>query len=509
MIMGKRNPLLFIFICLIVVFFSFSDQANSAPPLLQKRLDEARSKATGTANCSQGSHPVMDPRKSGGGDLVWVCIPDGREEACSESGVSGEAYTQCLLGAQSQPTNNQNPENGNGSECVSRFRAAMTKCQNSARDAQSSCDDSKDAGVSNFKRQASEVTLMLGQQTSGNIAAACSKMADLSAAANAALAGFRLNCSRIIANCSSSCGEAATIAQNEKECLYFSGAVSEVDQGAAVASQNSASCNGFTNRMDQAQQAMANFQQTTANASQCAALTGGGTGLTPFCQANPGHVSCKMAMKADCNDPQQAATNKVCICARNPNSPECRGAQSAAGSGDFNSKINPSDRRPNQKGNDDIGGDLANLPLIEQAALSRSGGDEGVDGKQGGGSVGEGGGSGGGAGGGSGAAGSEGGLSTQILGGTYGGGSGGARGWNGGSGSSGSGGRGSAPGYGSTYSANNGGPDLRKFLPGGAWDPRRGPSGMGSGPDGITGPHSNIWNKVQNRYRIMSPTLLP
>jgi hypothetical protein len=30
-----------------------------------------------------------------------------------------------------------------------------------------------------------------------------------------------------------------------------------------------------------------------------------------------------------------------------------------------------------------------------------------------------------------------------------------------------------------------------------------------SGPDGITGPHSNIWQKVNNRYRTVVPTLLP
>ena len=51
-------------------------------------------------------------------------------------------------------------------------------------------------------------------------------------------------------------------------------------------------------------------------------------------------------------------------------------------------------------------------------------------------------------------------------------------------------------------------PDLRQFLPGGRLDPNRGVAGS-SGPDGITGPHSNIWQKVQNRYKVVSPSLIP
>jgi hypothetical protein len=46
-------------------------------------------------------------------------------------------------------------------------------------------------------------------------------------------------------------------------------------------------------------------------------------------------------------------------------------------------------------------------------------------------------------------------------------------------------------------------------LPGGKFDPRaRGIAGI-SGPDGITGPHSNIWQKIQNRYQAEKPKLIP
>ena len=53
--------------------------------------------------------------------------------------------------------------------------------------------------------------------------------------------------------------------------------------------------------------------------------------------------------------------------------------------------------------------------------------------------------------------------------------------------------------------AKNGGPDLRKFLPGGMLDPRRSPAGM----DGMTGPYTDLFAKVANRYMILRTTFLP
>ncbi len=50
--------------------------------------------------------------------------------------------------------------------------------------------------------------------------------------------------------------------------------------------------------------------------------------------------------------------------------------------------------------------------------------------------------------------------------------------------------------------------DLSQFLPGGKFDPARALAGI-SGPDGITGPNSNIWEKVRIRYFSVKPSLLP
>jgi hypothetical protein len=103
-----------------------------------------------------------------------------------------------------------------------------------------------------------------------------------------------------------------------------------------------------------------------------------------------------------------------------------------------------------------------------------------------------------------GAAGSNG-SKAGILSGYYGGTGGG--GFGSGSGSSG------GSGYSGYRPGGVGGPgksglDLKQFLPGGANDPARGIAGI-SGPDGITGPNSDIWQKVNTRYFSVSPSLLP
>jgi hypothetical protein len=50
--------------------------------------------------------------------------------------------------------------------------------------------------------------------------------------------------------------------------------------------------------------------------------------------------------------------------------------------------------------------------------------------------------------------------------------------------------------------------DLKQFLPGGQMDPSRGLAGA-AGPDGITGPNSDIWKKIKMRYYSVTPSLLP
>lgn len=60
-------------------------------------------------------------------------------------------------------------------------------------------------------------------------------------------------------------------------------------------------------------------------------------------------------------------------------------------------------------------------------------------------------------------------------------------------------------------SKRNGIPDLRQFLPGGMHDPtkNRGIAGQFIGRDGMTGPHSDIWKNINNRYQYKRASLLP
>jgi hypothetical protein len=90
---------------------------------------------------------------------------------------------------------------------------------------------------------------------------------------------------------------------------------------------------------------------------------------------------------------------------------------------------------------------------------------------------------------------------TKVLNGFYGSNAGLAPGTGSGSGNSGNGaGRAGAGGVAKI--------DLKQFLPGGKFDPKRGLAGI-SGPDGITGPSSDIFAKVNIRYRAVTTSLRP
>lgn len=102
----------------------------------------------------------------------------------------------------------------------------------------------------------------------------------------------------------------------------------------------------------------------------------------------------------------------------------------------------------------------------------------------------------------------EGGLLSNILSGFFGSGGGsGGGGWK-----SFFGGNKSNDSYDGNRSSNvQGGPDLRKFLPGAVNDParNRGIAGQFIGRDGMTGPHSNIWLNIKNRYQSKRASLIP
>lgn len=427
---------------------------------------------------------------------------------------------------------NQNQGTNQNAQCQVQFQQMYQQCTTAIEDTSNTCDEKNDAGMNSVSASASQIALMMGQQTAASIQAACSKMADISQAANGAVAAYRLMCSNSIKSCRSTCADLVNYAKANSTCFSGSSAVTlapsvsaEVQQvanqlrnqnGLAMTSSAEAlagRCNNYDAKLNEAQQAINNYGLTAANASQCAELSKGTTTapVPEFCKANPTYAGCNPAAPVDCSNPQMATTNKVCVCSVNPNDPMCSNSQKVAGDGTNTSLINSSSRVATAGGAEEITGDLPGLPSIAHGKLPGGGSGDSVDGQQGVGSPvgGSGSGSGGlagkntGAGEGATAANAEG-----VLGGTYGGGGGSYRGMGvGGSGEGGGSARGVAantPGV-----PGQGGPDLRQFLPGGKYDPRsRGIAGA-SGPDGITGPHSNIWQKIQNRYQVVRPSLMP
>lgn len=395
----------------------------------------------------------------------------------------------------------------NSVDCVSQYNEILERCRAQITDTSYTCDEKNDSGMSGVANTASQLSLMFGQQTAGSIQAACSKMASYTSAANAAVAAYRLTCQSSISSCRSSCDQAVEFASSNAACLDMTSGSGAAAQMRSSAENTAERCNEFDAKVAEANQAINNFSGTLQNASQCASLTAGDSTVLPeLCKANPSLPGCDAVAAVDCTNPAMSG-NKVCVCAKNPSDPVCMGENSAGGSPSYFSSTSSGSRLSTQ-GLDASGGDLPSLPSISFGKPGSGGSGEAVDGKQGGSagiSSSGGGGGGSGAGGGSGEEGLEDGL--QVNAGFYGG--GGSFGVSGMSGGSGERNAARMAGIAGAAKGKPGGPDLRQFLPGGKFDPKmRGLAGHG-GPDGITGPHSNIWQKIQNRYQVLSPTLMP
>ncbi|WP_374029629.1 hypothetical protein [Bdellovibrio bacteriovorus] len=402
---------------------------------------------------------------------------------------------------------NQNQQQAN--QCVQQFEALLSQCNSQVDETSYQCDEKNDSGMTGVADTASQIALLMGQQTAASVQAACGKMGDLSQAAQGAVAAYRLNCSNSIKTCRETCDAPKNYVNSNATC--FNGGAGAANNGVYALSRAQSArdrCNNFDSKVQQAQQAIQNYGATAANASQCEEQTKGEATPPPdVCKQNPQIAGCTPAGPIDCSKPEMA-TNKVCVCSKTPTDPMCTNLGKASdvmvGGGSFD----PASRL-NSGSSDDFGGDIPDTPAISHGKLPSGGPGEAVDGKQGAGAdlatnPGSGSSLAGAGGGRSGAGGGAADNATGGGSGFYGGGSGGGVFGGGGGGA-----RGAAGSYGKV-GANGKAPgaDLRQFLPGGKFDPRRGVAGV-SGPDGITGPHSNIWQKIQNRYQVVSPSLIP
>ncbi|MES3038790.1 MAG: hypothetical protein V4736_12855, partial [Bdellovibrionota bacterium] len=294
-------------------------------------------------------------------------------------------------------------------------------------------------------------------------------------------------------SCISTCNSAA---DKLRTCLF--------DQGQDSATVSSAvdpyissleRCESYAAAAKAAEETTRQTVATAANAANCADETDGTGGVPPsYCIANPTAPACKKQNLAQaCDNPEFAATNLTCQCLKNPNAEGCSALSKGGGvvAGPNSGLLSSTSGAGTSDISDLIGGDENDLAAIESKGSS----DSEVSGKQGG-SANLGGGGAGGLGGGRGGGGAgEKKSFKDILAGFFGGGGGGTGG--GGPGSKGGGGSGNGSGPGGGAAA--GGPDLKKFMPGGFNDPRRGIAST-TGKDGLNGRHADLFGIVKHGY---------
>lgn len=373
-------------------------------------------------------------------------------------------------------------------------------CLDDTRSATDSCDEDKSGDMQKVNADlAIGGQVIAGMQASQQVA--CSKLGQLLPLVSAGIAAFQGYCSKGYFSCRSSCSDAYEL-QREMSIKGLSAVSNYINSNITDAKKD---CTELQRTLTSAAQNATVALTSLFNTQQC--QDGSQDLIGNFCRQNPSSSICgQQQVAVDCNDANYAYSNTVCICQRNPRDSRCgnnvaggvmQSSSGAGAGGKDGSPTNPaagldpggmgvdpfSDVTPGQAKN----GGMANLPV-------------GGPGRQGGGI--SGGGTGSGQQGAQGAAGGSN-LNTKVLGGYMGGNGGG---YGGGSYS----GRSGDDNGGGGNSRFGGGPNvnLNAFRPPGGMDPKRNLAGV-TGPDGLTGPNSNNWEKVNIRYGNKKGTFHP
>ncbi|UOF01401.1 hypothetical protein [Bdellovibrio reynosensis] len=385
--------------------------------------------------------------------------------------------------------------------CEEDFSAEIAACERDSLAAGDACDENSTT-LSNVSNLVSQASRYISSKSASSVAESCSKMAKLSKGVSAGLIAYRLYCQRAIATCNTSCSQTLYPRCPDNSAK----STNAMNAARRVMNQYRSQCAGFSGKMEDAAAAAQNYATIEMNAKDCASLTtGAGDGPTELCLSNPDYPGCGAEEKMDCNNPKMA-NDKVCVCRANPMHSMCRNASDAPGQ---TAGVVLDSRLKNKKTTGGL--DLSDLNKLQQAPRPEGGPGESIDGRQG----------------------NQVSLNARplsaapdkrskgkknisdrsVLGGFY-----------GGSGSTQQAQAG--PTEAATVEKKSGrGPasvdeddsssistkDLERFLPGNSLAPQRGIAGSGNqiGEDGITGPHSDIWAKVKNRYEAVKTTLLP
>ena len=443
---------------------------------------------TGASSSSKKSTP------SGSGKTA----KDSSTGSTKNSGSSGKKSS----GTSKKDSAEKDPKDSNRSEdapeevaCTENFDAEVAACESATLKAKSSCDENGTLSNS-LANLASSTAELASKYSAASIQQSCSSVARYMGSVTAALAAYRQLCGSSISNCVSTCS-----ALIKQKCNSNS-ANDLAAQAKAALDGNRTTCNSYSSKIAQANSTAQSYSITQSNAQLCALQTSS-EGLGAYCQKNPNAEGCK---QPDCNSPSMAS-NKVCICTKNPSDPSCIGTASTSNSN--SASFASTDRRvSNSKPQGDFNSGDDHNPQMD--SLKPKGSDStgaAVDGRQGGSAQ---------------LTAGEPNPSPQkrlkvktavdvpVLEGTYN-----------------NAGGGSSQRYAALKvdekinkqnttlnqaSSKKEGPDLRQFLPGGNGFQRgRGIAGSSEiiGTDGITGPHSNIWQKIRNRYMSVKDSLQP
>jgi uncharacterized membrane protein YgcG len=370
---------------------------------------------------------------------------------------------------------------------------AGNQCTQAAAAVKSMCDPKSNKDVVMATTMANSIASQLTAASSTSIQNACSGVGTASQTMNGALTAFKSVCWYKMSACERACGESAQ------------SAVTDPNIRSAMNEQNK-TCDNALAIVNGVDQNILSLVATNMNASKCEELA---ASLRPNCNVNPFAPGCNNNVN-NCNSPA-AANNPICRCMSYPNDPMCS---------QFSGKLTRNsptgvNNGANLAGYKDLLGsvDGTDFGLGEEAIkMQKADGSGGSRAPGGGGGRGvsastEPGRGGNGSGGGNGGGGGGSGANSKVLAGYWGGGSGGGAWGGGGARGAASGGPNGAMSNGrGVAGGNQANVDLKKFLPGGAFDPRRRPANV-VGPDGITGPMSDIFKKINDRYLAVGPSL--
>lgn len=379
------------------------------------------------------------------------------------------------------------------------FEAEANSCVSESQSATNSCNADKNDSILTSINDANRISSQVDNMTGGALIGSCNSLLQMAQGSAASIGLYKGECGGARTQCISKC---SSVKNNIETQSASNPAIRQACQAALqkVSGPLSMCESTLKGRLDQADQNIARLVGLMGQAKNCQTqFSGLDMGL---CMTNPSAPGCGFsAASTDCNDPTAAATNPVCICVKNPMDPSCGGSfktGSIGSSGVLAGANGGSGLDSNYNSGKDISKmvDAMGSSSIDQGKANNGSGEDPGGRKGGGANIDSGGSGNGGTGSGGGDESYAGGGRGTPSGFRGGGGGGGGGSW-GPRGSASSSGRSGGSGVNSKLTVP-GRPDLNQFRPNMNMG-RRNLAGV-VGPDGLLGPHANIWVQVQNRY---------